>query len=87
LLSVTLDGGLPQDKAESKNPRLVKIAKYMAIGLQFPSTIFGGVMVGYLVDTFLGTSPWFLIGMTFFAFVGAVIQLVRLVRRLEADKR
>ncbi len=68
------------------NPRFVKIAKYTAIGLQFPSTIIGGLVLGYLVDNFLGTSPWFLIAMTFLAFIGAVIQLIRWVRHLGVEK-
>ncbi len=80
------EGDLPEEREGSTNPRFVKIAKYTAIGLQFPSTIIGGIVLGYLVDNFLGTSPWFLIAMTFVAFVGAVMQLIHWVRRFGAEK-
>ena len=80
------EGDLPENGAGRANPRFVKIAKYTAIGLQFPSTIIGGLVLGYLVDNFLGTSPWFLIAMTFVAFVGAVMQLIQWGRRLGAEK-
>ena|SRR2546425_12729465 len=80
------EGDPPEDAAGRTNPRLVKIAKYAAIGLQFPSTIIGGFVLGYLVDNFLGTSPWFLIVFTFLAFIGAVVQLIQLARRFGAEK-
>ena len=78
---------LPDETAERTNPRFAKIAKYAAIGFQFPSTIIGGFVLGYLVDNFLGTSPWFLIILTFLAFVGAVMQLIQWVRRFGAEKQ
>jgi F0F1-type ATP synthase assembly protein I len=80
------EGDLPENRVGKTNPRFVKIAKYTAIGLQLPSTIIGGFVLGYLADRFLGTSPWLLIAMTFLAFVGAVIHLVQLVRRFGTDR-
>jgi ATP synthase protein I len=74
-------GDPPEDKADQTNSRFVKIAKYTAIGLQFPSTIIGGLALGYLVDKFFGTSPWGVIMLTFVAFVTAVAQLIQWVRR------
>lgn len=80
------EGDVPEDTAGRTNPRFVKIAKYLAVGLQFPSTIVAGLVMGYLVDNFLGTAPWFLIIFTFGAFVGAVMQLIQWARRFGTGK-
>jgi ATP synthase protein I len=74
------------DRADQSNSRFVRIAKYAAIGLQFPSTIIGGLALGYLVDKFLGTAPWGVTILTFVAFVGAVAQLIQWVRRFGNEK-
>ncbi len=75
-----------EDRADQSNSRFVRIAKYAAIGLQFPSTIIGGLVLGYLVDKFLGTSPWGVTILTFVAFAGAVAQLIQWVRRFGNEK-
>jgi F0F1-type ATP synthase assembly protein I len=45
-----------------------------------PGTILGGLLVGYLLDNYFGTSPWFLIALTAIAFAGAFVRLVRWVK-------
>jgi F0F1-type ATP synthase assembly protein I len=79
-------GGLPDEGQEKVDSRFAKIAKYTAIGIQFPSTILGGFVVGYFLDSYFDTAPWFLIVTTFAAFIGAVAQLIQWVRRFGAEK-
>jgi F0F1-type ATP synthase assembly protein I len=50
---------------------------YLAIAFELPGTILGGLIVGYFLDSYLGTSPWFLIAVTAIAFAGAFVRLVR----------
>ena len=57
-----------------------KVGKYAAIGLEFPGTVIGGMVLGYLLDLYLDTSPWLAISMTLLAFFGACIRLVQLVK-------
>jgi F0F1-type ATP synthase assembly protein I len=54
-----------------------KIAKYLAIGLEIPSTIVGSLIVGYLIDREFGTSPWVTVGAAVLGFVGAVYRLMQ----------
>ncbi len=77
----------PPSGQEDKTPAFVKISKYAAIGLEFPSTILGGLALGYLLDLYLETSPWFVVTMMFLSLVGAFIRLVYMLQRLSGDKK
>ena len=61
-----------------------KIAKCLAIGLEFTSAIFGSLVLGYLLDLQLNTSPWLSIASAILGFVGAVWRLARNLRRFVA---
>lgn len=71
--------------AKDREPPYLKLAKYAAIGLEFPSTVIGGIVLGYLLDVYLDTSPWFAIALTLVAFSGACIRLVQWVRRFASE--
>jgi len=79
--------GHPPSGQEDKTPAFVKISKYAAIGLEFPSTILGGLALGYLLDKYLDTSPSFTMTLTLFALVGAFVRLIVMLRRFSGDKR
>jgi F0F1-type ATP synthase assembly protein I len=57
-----------------------KIAKYLAVGFEIPSTILGGVILGYLADSYFGTSPWLTVIFAVLGFVGAVYRLVKYLK-------
>lgn len=67
-------------RSEKEAPSLRRASLYLAAGFEIPGTIIGGVVVGYFLDRYFDTSPWLVLGMTFTAFVGAWIRLVRWVR-------
>ena len=79
--------GYPPSGQEDKTPAFVKISKYAAIGLEFPSTILGGLALGYVLDKYLDTSPWFIMTLTLFALVGAFVRLIVMLRRFSGNKR
>jgi F0F1-type ATP synthase assembly protein I len=54
-----------------------RIAKYLAIGLEFPSTIAGALILGHVIDSRFGTSPWCTVGAAILGFIGAVYRLIR----------
>lgn len=56
------------------------MGKYAAIGLEFPSTVIGGMLLGYVLDLYFDTSPWFAILITLLAFLGACLRLVQMVK-------
>jgi F0F1-type ATP synthase assembly protein I len=64
-----------------------KIAKYLAFGLEIPSTILGGFIFGYLADSWLGTSPWLTISGLILGFVGAVFRLIKYLKYFSGDEK
>jgi F0F1-type ATP synthase assembly protein I len=70
-------GGRPIREQESQTPFLQRAGLYLGIAFELPGTILGGLLVGYLLDDYFGTSPWFLIALAATAFAGAFIILVR----------
>ena len=79
------------DKLPGKEPGKVnfpfaRVAKYLAIGLEIPSTIIGGLVLGYLIDLQFGTSPWVTVVMAVLGLVGAVYRLLQYLKRF-ADER
>ncbi len=77
----------PPSGQEDKTLAFVKFSKYAAIGLEFPSTILGGLALGYVLDLYFDTSPWFIMSLTLLALVGAFVRLIVMLRRFSGDKR
>ena len=73
-------GGRPNSRQDNQTPFLRGAGLYLGIAFELPGTILGGLVVGYFLDDYLGTSPWLLIAMTAMAFVGAFVRLVRWAR-------
>ena len=68
---------------EGKDPETenfyLKIGKFAAAGLEFPTTILGGLLLGYFLDRYFETSPWFTTVLTLVALVGSFIRLFQWV--------
>lgn len=73
-------GGRPDSRQDSQTPFLRKAGLYLGVAFELPGTILGGLLVGYLLDKYLGTSPWLLIAITAIAFVAAFARLLQWVR-------
>lgn len=86
---MTDEGARPNNEkgAEKQGPPGFKLAKYVAIGLEFPSTVVGGILLGYFLDLYLDTSPWFVTALTLLAFGGACVRLVQLVKRFSSEDK
>ena len=59
-----------------------KLAQTLAIITLFSSNILGGILIGYLLDRWLGTGPWLTITGIVLGLTGAVIGLIRVMNRL-----
>ena len=79
-------GGRPNQRQNSQTPFLRKAGLYVGVAFELPGTILGGLLVGYLLDEYLGTSPWFLIAITAIAFAGAFARLVRWARFFASER-
>jgi F0F1-type ATP synthase assembly protein I len=73
-------GGRPSSQQDSKNPLLRKAGLYLGIALELPGTVLAGLLVGYFLDDYFGTSPWLLMALAVIAFVGAIVRLIHWVK-------
>lgn len=64
------------------NP-IVKYGRYGAVAFEFSGGIAAGALIGWFLDTRLGTQPYGLLVMTLLAVVGGFIRLIRVLRRFE----
>jgi F0F1-type ATP synthase assembly protein I len=74
-------------RAREKNPGAVKYPLVtrkagilVAMALELPGSIGGGLLIGYLLDQYFKTSPWFMMALTILGFTAACIRLVRWAR-------
>ena len=80
-------GHLKKEKgADKQDPILFRVAKYTAIGLQFPSMVAGGFFLGYLLDLYFDTSPWLMTVLTLLGLLGAFFQLFRLLKYFSREE-
>lgn len=73
-------GGRPNGRQDNQTPLLRRAGVYLGVAFELPGTILGGLVLGYFLDSYLGTSPWLLIALTALAFVGAFVRLMKWVR-------
>jgi F0F1-type ATP synthase assembly protein I len=74
-------------RAREKNPGAVKYPLVtrkagilVAMALELPGSIGGGLLFGYLLDQYFKTSPWLMMALTILGFTAACIRLVRWAR-------
>ena len=58
------------------------LALTLTVVTLFSSNILGGILVGYLLDRWLGTGPWLAITGIVLGLTVAIIGLVRIMNRL-----
>lgn len=81
-------------RARGKNPGAAKYPLVVnrkagilvAMALELPGSIAGGLVIGYLLDQYFKTSPWLMMALTILGFTAACIRLVRWARFF-SDKR
>ena len=72
--------GRPQGRLKNQPPFLRRAGLYLGVAFELPGTILAGLVLGYFLDAYLGTSPWLLIALTVLAFVAAFVRLMKWVR-------
>lgn len=75
------------DRATSNEPNYLKFSKYAAAALEFPSTVLGGMFLGYLLDSYFNVSPWLTTILTFVALIGAFARLFQWLSYFSRDKK
>ena len=69
----------------SLGPRLAGLAMAFRIGIELVSALIVGVGIGWLLDRWLGTGPWFLILFFFFGAGAGILNVYRAVSRMGAN--
>ena len=59
-----------------------KLALALSVGTMMASNIVGGIIVGYLLDRWLKTSPWAITSGLILGTIGAFVGLYRIVSKL-----
>jgi ATP synthase protein I len=59
-----------------------KLTLTLTVVTLFSSNILGGILVGYLLDRWLGTAPWMIVTGVILGLTSAIIGLVRILNRL-----
>jgi F0F1-type ATP synthase assembly protein I len=67
----------PNNRQDSRTPFIRRAGLYLGVATELASTIVGGPLVGYALDKYFASSPWFLIAMTVIAFIGGFIRLLQ----------
>jgi F0F1-type ATP synthase assembly protein I len=79
-------GGRSDRRQESQTPFQRRASLYLGVAFEFPGTILGGLLVGYLLDNYFGTVPWLLITTTLLAFAGAFVRLVHWLKYFARER-
>ena len=61
----------------------LRFARGGSLVFEFTGTIGGGALVGWFLDSKLGTDPWLLMFCTILGAVGGFVRLIRMLRRFE----
>jgi len=72
-------GDHPPHRQNEQSPILRRAGLYLGVAFELPGTIIGGLLAGYFLDQYLGTSPWLLIVLTAIAFAEALRPDVALI--------
>ncbi|AJY45622.1 AtpZ/AtpI family protein [Martelella endophytica] len=59
-----------------------EMSKALKLSSEFISAIFVGFILGYLLDRFVGTSPWGMIGFLLLGFGAGILNVLRSVGRV-----
>jgi ATP synthase protein I len=58
-----------------------RLALYTSVIFLLPTTLLGGLLLGYWADGHFGTSPWLTLTGVFLGIAGAFYELFRILRR------
>lgn len=71
---------------EDKAKLIKQIASYSTLGLEMGLSVAVGAVIGYYLDKWLKTEPWFLIVFLLFGVVAGFRSLYRAAKRLQKEE-
>jgi ATP synthase protein I len=76
---------MPDDSGQGEQRRVLAM-QMSALGLEFAGSVLGGLLAGFYLDRWLGTSPWMVLVGTLGGMVGAVSRMLVLTRRFQRGR-
>ncbi|HVM95496.1 MAG TPA: AtpZ/AtpI family protein [Candidatus Acidoferrales bacterium] len=76
-----------EDVIPSDNNSLVAAARYAAFGFEFAGSVVAGVVAGYYLDRYTGTSPLFLLIFTLGGMGGALYRLLWNLKQVDSQHK
>jgi ATP synthase protein I len=70
---------------EDKGKLFKQVASYSTLGLEMGLSVAVGAVIGYYIDKWLKTEPWFLIVFLLFGVVAGFRSLYRALKRLQKE--
>jgi ATP synthase protein I len=70
---------------EDKGKLIRQIASYSTLGLEMGLSVAVGAVIGYYIDKWLNTEPWFLIIFFIFGAAAGFKSLYRVLKRLQKE--
>jgi F0F1-type ATP synthase assembly protein I len=67
--------------------RLVRFARGGALAFEFSGTIAGSAVLGWLIDGYLETDPYGMIGCILIGVCGGFVRLIQMLRRFDRVDR
>jgi F0F1-type ATP synthase assembly protein I len=86
LVPVGKIGDVPDLQQGNQTSFLRRVGLYIGIAFELPGTILGGLLVGYLLDQYFVTAPWFLIMVGAIAFVGSFVRMLKWVKYFARER-
>jgi ATP synthase protein I len=71
---------------EDKTKLIKQVASYSTLGLEMGLSVAVGAVIGYYIDKWLKTEPWFLIVFLLFGVVAGFRSLYRAAKRLQKEE-
>ena len=85
IASAKRDRAVEDNRASADaSPEMSGMARGMRIGTEFIAAILVGTGFGYLIDLGLGTSPWGLLIMFMVGFAAGILNVTRVVAKMNA---
>ncbi len=79
-----LEAQITAAKARNAPPARTQEGKAWSIGAEFVGGVLVGSGMGWWLDKWLGTKPWFFIGMMILGFIVGTVNAMRFAKRIES---
>ncbi len=73
-------------QAGAKPEKQVESSPLRNAGYDFAGTLFGSVILGFLLDKMFGTAPWIMVGMVVLGFVTGLMGVWRVLQKPDEDE-